>query len=131
MQMDKSQNAVEIFDKRALDYQNKFMDVGLYHDSFDLFCNTIEKENAAILEIACGPGNISRYLLAMRPGFQLLGIDLSANMIALAKTNNPTAEFVILDAREITKLNKQKMKNLFKNTLLLLATFCFCVAVNG
>lgn len=99
--------AIDVFDKRASEYQAKFMDVGLYHDTFDLFCSSIKKDNAEILEIACGPGNITRYLLKKRPDFQILGIDLAPNMIELAKMNNPTASFQCMDCREIRLLGKK------------------------
>ena len=105
--MDKSQVAVDVFDKHAHEYQRKFMDVGLYHASFDLFCDHVIRKNADILEIACGPGNITRYLLEKRPDFKILGIDLSVNMLHLAKINNPAAEFQLMDARDIGRLDKK------------------------
>ena len=105
--MKKVHTPEEIFNKYAGEYQHKYMDVGLYHDSLDLFCDHIRRENAEILEIACGPGNITRYLLDKRPGFNILGIDLAENMIELAKINNPEAEFVCMDCREIAKLDKK------------------------
>jgi hypothetical protein len=43
--MDKNKQAVEIFNKLAQGYQYKFMDVSLYHDSFDVFCSQIKKKN--------------------------------------------------------------------------------------
>jgi len=104
--MNKTQIAVNIFDKCVSLYQDKFMDVSLYHSGFDLFCNSIKKQNAEILELACGRGNITKYLLDKRPDFKILGTDLAPNMLALAKKNNPTAEFQLLDSREILKLNK-------------------------
>ena len=97
---------IEVFDKCANAYQNKFMDLDLYHDSFDEFCNNIKKANADILDVACGPGNITHYLLKKRPDFQILGIDLSPKMIALAQKNNPQAEFQVMDCRDISKLTK-------------------------
>jgi len=102
--MNKSQIAISIFDKLAYQYQEKFMDVSGYHNSFDLFCEAIKKENPSILELACGPGNITQYLLKERPDFQILGTDLSPKMIELAKNNNPTATFKLMDARHINKL---------------------------
>ena len=105
--MDKTKMAIDIFDKRASEYQAKFMDVGLYHDTFDLFCKSIKKENAEILEFACGPGNITRYVLNKRPDFKILGIDLAPNMIELAKRNNPTSEFQCMDCRDIRLLGKK------------------------
>lgn len=103
--MDKNKIAVEIFNKLAQGYQDKFMDVSLYHDGFDIFCSHIKK-NANVLELACGPGNITQYLLKKRPDLNILGTDLAPNMIELAKINNPQASFQLLDSREIISLNK-------------------------
>jgi ubiquinone/menaquinone biosynthesis C-methylase UbiE len=102
----KTKIAVDLFDKCAALYQDKFMDVSLYHDTFDLFCNAVQKENVAILELACGPGNITKYLLQQRPDFKILATDLAPKMIALAEENNPTATFQLLDQKNIASLNK-------------------------
>jgi len=105
--MDQTKIAVDIFNKLATGYQEKFMNVSLYHDSLDVFCNSIKKENPEILELACGPGNITKYLLDKRPDFKILGSDLAPNMIELAKINNPTANFELMDCRAITSLTNK------------------------
>jgi len=105
--MDKTKIAVDVFNKLADLYQAKFMDVSMYHDSFDVFCSNIGKHEAEVLELACGPGNITQYVLSKRPDFKLLGTDLAPNMIELAKINNPSAQFELLDSREISKLHKR------------------------
>ena len=105
--MDKTNAAVSIFNKRAKDYQDKFMSLDLYNDTFDFFCEKISKQNATILELACGPGNITHYLLKKRPDLRILATDLSENMLELAKENNPQAEFQIMDCRDISRLNKK------------------------
>ncbi len=105
--MDHTKNAVEVFDKLAEQYQAKFMNVDMYANTFDVFCNAIKKQQAKVLELACGPGNISSYLLKKRPDLQLLGTDLSLNMVELAKQNNPTAEFMLMDCRDLLTLNKK------------------------
>lgn len=105
--MDNNKNAVEVFNKLAGHYQNKYMNVDLYGKSFDLFCNSIKKENATVLEIACGPGNITRYLLNKRPDLKIFGTDLAPNMVALAKINNPEAEFEVMDCRKIGMIDKK------------------------
>lgn len=105
--MDKSKIAVDIFNKHAKAYQDKFMDLTLYHDSFDLFCNALKKEDPDVLEVACGPGNITHYLLKKRPDLKIFGTDLAPNMIALARENNPGAEFQLMDARNIDSLGKK------------------------
>ena len=90
--MDNYQETFETWNKLASLYQDKFMDLELYNESYDAFCNSIAKENANILEIGCGPGNITKYLLLKRPNYQIYGIDVAPNMIELARQNNPTAK---------------------------------------
>ncbi|MEO8516774.1 MAG: class I SAM-dependent methyltransferase [Flavobacterium sp.] len=105
--MDKNKIAVSIFDKLATDYQNKFMDVNSYGSTFDVFCNNIPNENATVFEIACGPGNITQHLLQKRPDLKISGIDLSPNMVSLAKINNPTAHFEVMDCRDISSITQK------------------------
>jgi predicted TPR repeat methyltransferase len=105
--MDKTKIAVELFNKYAQIYQDKFMDISLYSESFDLFCNAIQKKNAHVLEIACGPGNITKYLFSKRPDFVILGIDLADKMIELARINNPQATFQLMDCRDIHLIEKK------------------------
>lgn len=104
--MDNNQMSVDVFNKRADLYQEKFMDVAMYHDTFDLFCDHITRERANVLELACGPGNVTKYLLEKRPDLQILGTDLAPNMLQLAKINNPQATFQWMDARDIGKINR-------------------------
>jgi cyclopropane fatty-acyl-phospholipid synthase-like methyltransferase len=60
-----------------------------------------------LLEIGCGPGNITQYLLSRRPDFDIFGIDIANNMIELARINNPTASFAVMDCREIKKIEEK------------------------
>lgn len=83
------------------------MDVSMYAKSFDFLLSFIQKENAEVLEIACGPGNITKHLLNRKPDLIFNATDLSENMINLAKQNNPTANCFLLDAREIKRLAKK------------------------
>lgn len=105
--MDKYAITIETYNKVAKQFQDKFMDLDLYNDSYDKFCNMIDKQNAEIFEIACGPGNITKYLLTQRPDFRILGIDLSSSMIDLAKVNIPTADFKLMDCRDISQIDKR------------------------
>nr|WP_262901713.1 class I SAM-dependent methyltransferase [Chryseobacterium sp. OSA05B] len=85
--------AAEAFDKSAKIYQDKFMDVSLFADTFNFFCDHIEADDAEILDIACGPGNITKYILDRKPDYKVLGIDLSPKMLDLAQANNPVRHF--------------------------------------
>ncbi|WP_316806507.1 class I SAM-dependent methyltransferase [Pedobacter agri] len=102
--MDRYKETFETWNKVAIRYQEKFMDLDLYNESYDLICNSIPKKNAKILEIGCGPGNITKYLLSKRPDFDVLGIDIAPNMIKLARKNNPRASFQSMDVRKIDQI---------------------------
>lgn len=103
--MDKYQVTFETWNKIAQLYENKFMDLDLYNDTYDIFCKSLMKHNASILEIGCGPGNITKYLLIKNSDLKIKGIDISENMIELARKNNPSAEFEIMDIRKIHRIN--------------------------
>ncbi|MCW3086431.1 MAG: methyltransferase family protein [Bacteroidetes bacterium] len=102
--MDNYKITFQTWNKVAALYQEKFMDFDLYNDTYDRFCELISKREAAIFEIGCGPGNITKYLLAKRPDFKIEAIDVAPNMIALAKENNPAANFRVMDCRGIDRL---------------------------
>lgn len=104
---DKSREASVIFNKYAYEYQEKFMDVSLYKDTLKTFCNLINNENAKVLDIACGPGNVTRYLLSEKPHLIVHGIDLATDMITLASCNNPNATFEVMDCRSISTLTEK------------------------
>ena len=106
MKRDTTKMAVDLFDEFAERYQEKYMDVGAYSESLDLFCRMMEKENASSLELACGPGNITRYLLERQPNWRILATDLSPKMLALAKQNNPSIECKLMDARSFLELKR-------------------------
>lgn len=102
--MDRYLETFETWNKVAKLYETKFMDLDLYNDTYDKFCELLSTKNPAILEIGCGPGNITKYLLTKRPDFEITGIDISPNMIELAKINCPNAKFEVMDSREIGNL---------------------------
>lgn len=83
------------------------MELNLYAESYNFFCDSIPKLNAKLLEIGCGPGNITKYLISKRPDFDIFGIDVAPNMVRLARKNNPTAQFVEFDCRKINHLERK------------------------
>ncbi len=103
--MDKYHETFEAWNNIASLYQERFMNLDIYNDTYDFFCNSICGDNQNILEIGCGPGNITKYLLSKKHDFRIDGIDVSSNMIELARKNNPTANFKVMDSRHINELD--------------------------
>ncbi len=46
---DKSAHTIHIYDKIALAYQNRFMDLDLYDASFDRFCSLLPQDTSRVL----------------------------------------------------------------------------------
>ncbi len=105
--MDRYKETFDTWNNIASVYQDKFMDLDLYNETYNYICNAVTKPNAKLLEIGCGPGNITKYLLSQRPDFDIFGIDIAPNMIELAKKNNPAANFAVMDSREINSLDNK------------------------
>lgn len=95
------------WNKVAQAYQEKFLSLELYNETYDTFCRLIDKDNPSILDLGCGPGNITKYLLSKRSDFNILGIDYASNMIELAKINIPEARFEVMDIRKIDRLRNE------------------------
>ncbi len=92
---------VATFNKLAQRYQDKYMDLEDYDDTYALFCKNLVSSNARVLELACGPGNVTRALLARLPDLQIVATDLAPQMVELARINNPTAQFAVMDCRDV------------------------------
>ena len=105
--MDQYKETFETWNKVAQLYQEKFMYLTLYDESYDAFYDLIKNENAKILDAGCGPGNISHFLLSKYAGLEIEGIDIAPNMIELARKNVSTLQFKILDLRNVNQLEKK------------------------
>ncbi len=105
--MDKYAQTIKTWDKLAQKYQDTFMDLTLYDASYDAFCYLLKMKGASILEIGCGPGNVTKCLLSKRPDYKIHATDAAPSMLALAKINNPTATVEVLDARNIDELKNK------------------------
>ncbi len=100
----KTKQTIKLFDDAALRYQEKYMDVSPYKDMLLHLCDYIQKPNPRILDVASGPGNVSKFVFDCIPMASITCTDLSPAMLDLAKGNIPSAEVEILDARQILEL---------------------------
>lgn len=105
--MDHYKETINTWNQLAQAYEEKFMDLDLYNDTYAVFCGLL-KQQAKVLELGCGPGNITRYLLHARPDLQLLASDVAPAMVELAAKNNPATETMKLDSRDMSPLKDRK-----------------------
>ncbi|CAG0928182.1 putative AdoMet-dependent methyltransferase [Thermoflexales bacterium] len=89
-----SQNIQLSYDRVAEEYARRTFDELLYkpldRQLLDRLVTSVE-ENGLICDLGCGPGQIARYL--HERGARVMGVDLSAQMIELARRLNPGLEF--------------------------------------
>jgi demethylmenaquinone methyltransferase/2-methoxy-6-polyprenyl-1,4-benzoquinol methylase len=92
----------EYYDQRAPEYDDWWLGRGLFADrerpGWEAELEEIATRYAALppvrtLDVACGTGFITRFL----PG-EIVGLDQSPSMIAIARDRLPAAEFVVGDA---------------------------------
>ncbi len=106
--MDKrTKETVKIFDDAAERYQDKYMDVSSYSEHLSLFCEALSSDEASILDVACGPGNVAKYIVGRLPSAIITSTDLSSKMLELTKVNVPSATTLLLDAKAIKSIDKK------------------------
>lgn len=97
--MDKSKFAVSTYDKIASIYAKQYFNDLTDAPYVDKFLKLLHL-GAHVLDVGCGPGTFSRYL--KDKGFDIEGIDLSEEMLRIAKVNVPDVKFQLMDMRQIT-----------------------------
>ncbi len=83
---------IDGYDKSAKAFDDKIGQLSNYNDAYDFFSDYLN-ENDEILDLACGPANISRYLVSKKR-LSITGIDLSPKMLEVARQNVPTGDFI-------------------------------------
>jgi len=96
--------SVQRFDEFAEEYASRFENVNGYIGQLTFFTDQIKDEKPAILELACGPGNVTKFLKSHFPESRILGIDLAPKMIKLARKALPEVDFRVMDVRDISTI---------------------------
>ena len=79
------------WDKVGEDVFSPHINEGKYLKMFNFFCDKLQK-GASVLDLGCGPGiPITKELV--KRGFNVTGVDISDNMIKLARKNVPEAKY--------------------------------------
>jgi len=106
-EMDKYELSVKRFDEFASEYAGRFANIDAYRKHIDQFCARLSSPSPAILELACGPANVTSYLKQRFPDSGIVALDLSPRMIAIARQVVKGVDFRIMDVREIHSLDLQ------------------------
>ena len=105
--MDTFEISVNKFDEFASEYAERFKNIDSYRAHFERFCDLTKKEQPKILELACGPGNVTSYLKLRFQDSEITAIDLAPRMIDIAKNTVSGVDFRVMDVRDIKTLNVQ------------------------
>jgi len=96
------------YQKLALVYDKIYVRQGSFFSGYAVFINKVIKENgiknAKILDIACGTGELIRKL--KKENIRIEGVDLSGEMIEIAKKRNRGVKFYVCDLANF-RLNKK------------------------
>lgn len=96
--MDKSKFSVSTYNKIAEKYTDIYFNDLSDKPIIDRFLSLLPS-NAKILDIGCGPGNFTNYIL--KKNFHIEGIDLSTEMIKIATKKVPKCKFELMDMRKL------------------------------
>lgn len=95
-----------VFNTHADLYHQKFGQLEALEDAIHLFCKHLSNQ-ASVLELGCGPGNVLKYINDLMPNVQLEGWDIAENMIEIAKNSLPNHLFKVKDAEQFLNENRR------------------------
>ncbi len=96
--MDKSKLAVDTYEKIASKYATQYFDDMVDIPYIDKFLAKLPKQSK-ILDVGSGPGQFAKYMCGK--GFEVIGIDYSKEMVAIAREKVPNVDFRYMDMRHL------------------------------
>ena len=102
--MENFELSVQRFNEFAEEYASRFDNVNGYIEQLTHFCSLVKSDNPRILELACGPGNVTGFLKNRFPNSRILAVDLAPKMIEIAKNLLPEVDFRVMDVRDISAI---------------------------
>ena len=93
--MNRKQQIIDTYNKSVELFAKKFDNLGARASDVKEIFKIIDKDNPKVLEIGCGNGRDTQEILKHTSDY--LGIDISKEMIKIARQNNPKANFRVAD----------------------------------
>jgi ubiquinone/menaquinone biosynthesis C-methylase UbiE len=88
----KQQETIESYNSSAKEFMESIGGLKNYNDTYDYLIKIL-KENDCVLDLACGPAQISKYINE-KIKVNITGVDLSKEMLKIAKNNIPDGIFI-------------------------------------
>jgi ubiquinone/menaquinone biosynthesis C-methylase UbiE len=82
---------IESYNQTAVEFNDTIATLKNYDHTYQFVCNRLN-DGDAILDLACGPGQISKYL-RKRKNLKVVGVDLSEEMLKIARNEIPDGIF--------------------------------------
>ncbi len=96
--MDELAKTIQTYNRYAEKYFQKNCSVECIKEILEFFIKNICGKR--ILDVGCGPGRDVKFFCDR--GFEAIGIDLSRNLLEIARKNVPKARFYLMDMRNLT-----------------------------
>lgn len=91
----------KFYSKYSTQFDEKIGSLKNYDESYDDFVSGA-KQKTNLLDLACGPGNVSAFIKKMQPDIEICCVDLSEDMLEIAKNKIEDGEFYKADILDIT-----------------------------
>ncbi len=98
--MDLKQKTIDTYNKSAKELAKKFNGQDARVVDIEKAFSIVKKENPFVLEIGCGNGRDAAEIIKGTSHY--LGLDISEELIKIAKTENPKANFEVADIEKYT-----------------------------
>ena len=96
--MDLKQQTIETYNRSVGALAKKFANFGPRIDDIKRGFSYIKKDNPSVLEIGCGYGREAKEILKLTNRY--VGMDISEEMIKMAKKEVPEGDFIITDIED-------------------------------
>lgn len=94
----KKRETIDTYNKSARSIANKFNRQGARTEDINRLFSFIKKKDPFVLEIGCGNGNEAKEILKRTKNY--LGIDVSKNLIKIAREDIPEGKFEVADIED-------------------------------
>lgn len=95
------ENIKNVYKKYANSFDEKIAPLDIYNEAYDFLIERLQNDSS-ILDLGCGPGNVSAYLKRYKPELSITGVDISEEMIDIAKTGIQDGTFIVGDIFDVT-----------------------------